>query len=109
MGTPREATTEGTRSVTRHDAALARLGKSPVGSLLRPGDDDYELARRVFNAMIDRPTGGTGAWRRGGEGPSSGVLSPRPEKAAKIAYLPPPPPPRRPARPRRHRRVPPRT
>lgn len=54
METPRETTTRRVHPVTRREAALVGLGKSLAGSLLRPGDGDYELARRVFNAMIDR-------------------------------------------------------
>jgi FAD/FMN-containing dehydrogenase len=30
------------------------LESSLRGAVLRPGGDDYDLARRVFNAMIDR-------------------------------------------------------
>jgi len=54
MPTLKETTTGKTHSTTHRDAAFLGLGKSLAGSLLLPGDDDYELARRVFNAMIDR-------------------------------------------------------
>jgi FAD/FMN-containing dehydrogenase len=53
MGTP-EAAPRRALGAKRRDATLDTLGKHLVGSLLRPGDDDYELARRVFNATIDR-------------------------------------------------------
>ncbi len=54
MATPHETTTRRKHPAERHDGALEILGRSLAGSLLRPGDDDYELARRVYNAMIDR-------------------------------------------------------
>ncbi|MEV6314056.1 FAD-binding oxidoreductase [Streptomyces sp. NPDC051776] len=46
------------RSVTHVDtAALAGLRDSFAGSLLTPGDPSYEVARTIFNAMIDlRPS-----------------------------------------------------
>ena len=50
----RERTTAKKRSTTRSDAPFAGLAKGLTGSLILAGDDDYELARRVFNAAIDR-------------------------------------------------------
>jgi FAD/FMN-containing dehydrogenase len=49
-----EATPARARRSSRLEAALDGLEKELAGSLLRPEDDDYELARRVFNAAIDR-------------------------------------------------------
>jgi len=37
---------------TIEDAAVARLQTTFRGPLLRPGDDGYEAARRVWNGMI---------------------------------------------------------
>ncbi len=34
--------------------AAARLGREIAGSVVQPGDDAYDDARRVFNGMIDR-------------------------------------------------------
>ena len=39
---------------TLDDASLRQLGDTLRGSLLQPSDPDYEDARKVFNAMIDR-------------------------------------------------------
>ena len=36
------------------EAALQAFGASLGGALLRPGDQDYESARRIFNGMIDK-------------------------------------------------------
>ena len=36
------------------EAAVAQLRASHRGALLRPGDDGYDAARRVWNGMIDR-------------------------------------------------------
>jgi FAD/FMN-containing dehydrogenase len=36
------------------DDALRTLSEAMRGELLLPGDDGYELARRIFNGMIDR-------------------------------------------------------
>jgi FAD/FMN-containing dehydrogenase len=36
------------------EAAIQDLGASLRGTLLRPGDDGYDAARRVWNGMIDR-------------------------------------------------------
>ena len=35
-------------------AALQSLGKSLRGDLIDPAHHDYEVARRVYNAMIDK-------------------------------------------------------
>ena len=37
-----------------HDEALRTLRESLRGALLRPGDDGYDEARTVWNAMVDR-------------------------------------------------------
>jgi len=39
---------------TIDNAALDELARGFRGKLLRPGDDGYDAARTVFNAMIDR-------------------------------------------------------
>ena len=36
------------------DSAVQSLGKSFLGRLLRPGDDGYDEARKVWNGMFDR-------------------------------------------------------
>src|ERR1700676_2790806 len=36
------------------DTGLNELESAVGGQVLRPGGQDYEMARRVFNAMIDR-------------------------------------------------------
>ncbi len=50
----RERTTTKKHSTIRSDAPFAGLAKGLTGSLILAGDDDYELARRVFNAAINR-------------------------------------------------------
>ncbi len=41
-------------NVTFDSAAIERFGASLRGELLRPGDDGYDGARKIYNAMIDR-------------------------------------------------------
>ena len=36
------------------EAAIQELAANFRGELIRPGDDGYDAARAVFNAMIDR-------------------------------------------------------
>jgi hypothetical protein len=36
------------------DSDIERFAASLRGHLLRPGSDDYDKARRIWNAMIDR-------------------------------------------------------
>jgi hypothetical protein len=43
-----------TQAPTIDNAAVDQLGQSFRGKLLRPGDDGYDDARSIFNAMIDR-------------------------------------------------------
>src|ERR687885_1555588 len=49
----RVATTTGTDTVLE-EAAVEEFKAGLRGELLRPGDDGYEEARTVWNAMIDR-------------------------------------------------------
>jgi FAD/FMN-containing dehydrogenase len=42
------------REATLPDAAVEEFSKSLRGRLLRPGDDGYEGARKIWNGMIDR-------------------------------------------------------
>ena len=46
------------------EAAVAQLRASHRGALLRPGDDGYDAARRVWNGMIDRQPGAHRPLRR---------------------------------------------
>ncbi len=39
---------------TINSTAIDELARSFHGEVLRPGDDDYNVARTIFNAMIDR-------------------------------------------------------
>src|SRR5205814_7217967 len=41
-------------SKTPDDTQITELKSSLRGELLRPGDAGYEVARKIFNAMIDR-------------------------------------------------------
>ena len=34
--------------------AVAAFGKQLGGNIIRPGDDDYDAARRLWNGMIDK-------------------------------------------------------
>jgi len=43
-----------TQAPTVDNAAVDQLAQSFRGKLLRPGDDGYDDARTIFNAMIDR-------------------------------------------------------
>ncbi len=54
MQSHRKATPAKKRSSPGSAGPFAGLAKSLTGSLVLAGDDDYELARRVFNAVIDR-------------------------------------------------------
>ena len=42
---------------TIHESALDHLKKGLRGALLRPGDTEYDPARKIFNAMIDKHPG----------------------------------------------------
>jgi FAD/FMN-containing dehydrogenase len=53
MGDLQVATTLGTDTVLR-EGSVAEFNASLRGTLLRPGDDGYDPARTVYNAMIDR-------------------------------------------------------
>ncbi len=45
----------GQTGVGEIDAAeLDELGRSLAGTVLRPGDSEYDAARRCFNALVDR-------------------------------------------------------
>ena len=39
------------------DAAMQRLREHVRGSVIRPGDDGYDDARKIWNGMIDRRPG----------------------------------------------------
>src|SRR5437868_14673396 len=41
-------------TVTLEETAIQELASHLRGSLLRPSDADYEQARQVYNAMIDK-------------------------------------------------------
>ena len=43
-----------TLSPSLDEAAIQHLRASLRGTIVRPGDDDYEAARRIWNGMIDR-------------------------------------------------------
>jgi FAD/FMN-containing dehydrogenase len=50
-----EHTTMAISNVSRlSDTAIAALTAQVKGQVITPGDDDYETARQVYNAMIDR-------------------------------------------------------
>ena len=44
--------------------ALATLAASVRGAIIGPGDAGYEMARHVYNAMIDRHPGARSCARR---------------------------------------------
>ncbi|HEU5377678.1 MAG TPA: FAD-binding oxidoreductase [Ktedonobacteraceae bacterium] len=47
-------TEEQRSSITLEETIIQELASHLRGALIRPGDADYEQARRVYNAMIDR-------------------------------------------------------
>ena len=53
MADLRVMTTTGEETILK-EATVQQFKTSLRGALLRPGDDGYDTARKVFNAMIDK-------------------------------------------------------
>jgi hypothetical protein len=53
MADLRVMTTTGEETILE-EATVQQFKTSLRGALLRPGDDGYDTARKVFNAMIDK-------------------------------------------------------
>ena len=53
-------------TTTAQTAAFEPLTTAMRGPVIQPGDDGYDVARAVYNAMIDRLAGGDSPLRRRG-------------------------------------------